>query len=287
MGKASSSKKVTRAARAGGSRARSAGERNFLFPAAVVLVVVLGIALVVYARDQRQADALEAPIANQDHWHSAYGIYACDAFLPNLPEYVAPQNAGNHTHGDGLLHIHPFSPARAGENATLVSWLNDAGEALGSGGTLSNTEVSVPGGETYIEGDTECEGVEGEPIVQVAVWTIAASALAGDDPDEVVTENFEDIRFERDGQAYTIAFLPEGEDIPPPESAAGLSGVGSDLGADPEETPGETDTTGTDDTSSTTEGSDSTDTSAPDDTSTDDTTDTTEGASETTETSDE
>ncbi|HSP60172.1 MAG TPA: hypothetical protein VLO09_03855, partial [Ornithinimicrobium sp.] len=71
MGKASSNKKVARAAKAGGGRARAAGERNILFPAALAAVVILGTLLVVYAREERTAEALEAPLAFEDHWHSA------------------------------------------------------------------------------------------------------------------------------------------------------------------------------------------------------------------------
>ncbi|MDZ7675252.1 MAG: hypothetical protein U5K30_09315 [Acidimicrobiales bacterium] len=238
MGKASSNKKVARAARAGGGRARAAGERNFLFPAALALVVVLGMVLVVYARDQRMAEAVESPQVG-DHWHSAYGFYTCDSFEPSLPEFVAPQNGGNHTHGDGLVHIHPFATSRAGENATLGNWMADAGAVLGSGGDLSADTLGIPGGETYIEGEDSCEGVEGDPIVQVAVWDVAQNALDGDDPTRVVTEGFGDIRFEDDGQVFTIAFAPEGADIPPPESLAGLADTNSDLGVPADEVPDE------------------------------------------------
>ena len=237
MGKASSNKKVARAAKAGGGRARAAGERNILFPAALAAVVVLGMVLVVYARDERSAEALEAPLAFEDHWHSAYGIYVCDAFLPDLPAFTAPQNGGNHTHGDGLFHIHPFSTARSGTNATLVNWFADAGAVLGGGDQISDDSLGVPGGETYVEGDDTCEGLEGDPIVQVAVWDTAFAAAEGEDPDRVLTEDFGSIRFEDDGMAYTIAFAPEGADLPAPPSLDDLSGVGSDLGVDPEDIP--------------------------------------------------
>ncbi len=228
MGKASSNKKVARAAKAGGSKARAAGERNLVFPAALAVVVILGTLLVAYARDDRLAEALEAPLLS-DHWHSAYGIYACDEFLPALPEFVAPQNAGIHTHGDGLIHIHPFSSSRTGENAKLHSWFDDAAEILGNAGGLSNDSIAVPGGATFTEGDSTCEGVEGDPIVQVGIWNSAAGA-PGTDPDRIVTENFDDIRFEQNGQAYTIAFVPEGAEIPAPETSAAVGSVSQDLG---------------------------------------------------------
>ena len=239
MGKASSNKKVARAAKAGGGRARAAGERNLLFPAALAVVVILGTLLVVYAREDRSAEALEAPIAFEDHWHSAYGVYVCGEFLPDLPEFTAPQNGGTHTHGDGLIHIHPFSTARSGENATLTNWITDAGAVLGGGDTLDDDELGVPGGDAYVEGETSCDGGEdeGEPIVQVAVWDTAFAAAEGDEPDRIITEDFDAIRFEDDGQAYTIAFAPEGAEIPAPASVQGLADVGSDLGVDPEAVP--------------------------------------------------
>lgn len=278
MGKASSSKKVARAAKAGGGRARAAGERNFVFPAALSLVVILGIVLVVYARDNRSAEALVAPIANEDHWHSSYGVYICDEFQPDLPEFVAPQNGGNHTHGDGLIHIHPFATSRSGENATLVNWWEDAGEALGGGGVLDEDRLEVPFGDTFEEGEDTCEGVDGDPIVQVAVWETAQGAIDGDDPD-LVTEGFDDIRFMTDGQAYTIAWAPEGAEIPAPPSTPDLSNVGSDLGVPDDVVPDEADFDGDPETSEPTDDAptdegESTD-DAPTDEGTDETTDTT------------
>ncbi|HAS13489.1 MAG TPA: hypothetical protein DCS55_23760 [Acidimicrobiaceae bacterium] len=240
MGKASSNKKVARAAKAGGGRARAAGERNILFPSMLAVVVVLGTLLVVYARDERSAEALAAPLSNEDHWHAAYGVYVCDDLVPDLPEFTAPQNGGNHTHGDGLFHIHPFSPARAGENATLVNWFEDAGAVLGGGEQLEDDRLGVPGGETYVEGESSCDGVEGDPIVQVAVWDTAFAAAQDEEPDRVVTEDFGSIRFEDDGMAFTIAFAPEGADLPAPTSLEDLAGVGSDLGVDPADVPEDT-----------------------------------------------
>lgn len=245
MGKASSSKKVQRAAKAGGGRARAAGERNLLFPAAMVLVVVLGVALVVYARDTRQAEALESPLVG-DHWHSSYGFYVCDEFLSDLPEFLAPQNGGNHTHGDGLIHVHPFATSRAGENATLANWIDDAGEALGTDGGISNDRLQVPLDDTYAEGESDCDGLDGEPIVQVAIWSSARDALDGEDPDDIVTEGFGDIRFLDDGQAFTIAFAPEGAELPAPPSTSRLADVGSDLGVPDDLVPDDVDLPGAD-----------------------------------------
>ncbi len=257
MGKASSNKKVARAAKAGGGRARAAGERNLLFPSALALVVILGTLLVVYARDDRQAEALVSPQVGE-HYHSSYGYYVCDEFLADLPEFVAPQNGGIHTHGDGLIHIHPFATSRAGKNATLTNFLGDAGEVLGGGGELSDDSVAVPGGQTYTEGEDTCEGIDGDPIVQVAVWESARAGLDGGDP-TIFTSGFDELLLDEEGKAYAIAFAPEGAEIPIPPSTSGLEGVGADLGVpaddvpDDVDLPGDTDDETTPDETTTTE----------------------------------
>ena len=69
MGKASSAKKIARAERVGATSGPS--ERRAIgYPSAVALVIVLGLALVVFARATRDA---EASPTLQDHWHAAYG----------------------------------------------------------------------------------------------------------------------------------------------------------------------------------------------------------------------
>ena len=45
--------------------------------------------LIFYARNENQASATTAPIANQDHWHAAYGVYICDKFI-DPPSATAP-----------------------------------------------------------------------------------------------------------------------------------------------------------------------------------------------------
>ena len=57
------------------------------------------------------------PVANQDHWHAAYGVYLCDDFAPPITDERDPK--GIHTHGDGIIHIHPFVRSSPGKNATL------------------------------------------------------------------------------------------------------------------------------------------------------------------------
>lgn len=201
MGKASSAKKVARAAKAG--RTRRSASRNWTFPAAVALILVLGVGLVLVAREgQDDAAADTPPRIGLDHWHAAYGVYQCDAFVPPITDQTDP--LGIHTHGDGVVHIHPTSSRAAGSDATLGVFADAVGM------DLSDDEVSI--GDTTL---SESDGCGDEPAeLKVVRWN-------ADDPEDEGTEfttDFGDVRFTRDRQAVTIALVPEGAEVPRPES---------------------------------------------------------------------
>ena len=159
MGKASSAKKVARASRAGGG-GKVSSQRSLTFPVTIAVVLVLGFALVIFASRDNEATADDSPPrANSDHWHAAYGIYACDAFL--TPITVQDDPEGIHSHADGVIHVHPWVGAAAGKNATLQVFADAVGLEL------SNDEITVPGVATFKNGQ-DCNG---EPATwQAAVW---------------------------------------------------------------------------------------------------------------------
>ena len=205
MGRASSSKKVARAASTGGGRT-ARGTRPLGWYAAIAVVTILGVAGIVFSRAEYRQELAAgadgtAPVANQDHWHAAYGIYACDEFLPALTDERDPK--GIHTHADGIIHIHPFVRSAAGRNATLAVFADAAGLEL------EDDRIEVPGGKTYEAGETECGGKDA--IVQIKV-----------NEKPVVTEEVANIKL-NDGDLITIAFAPKGAELPPPPSAADLS----------------------------------------------------------------
>ncbi len=82
MGKASSTKKIQRAARSG-AKTSSGKKRNLLFPGAIALILVVGIGLVAYARSTGPGQG--SPKLGE-HWHSAFGIYVCDRWVTNLSD---------------------------------------------------------------------------------------------------------------------------------------------------------------------------------------------------------
>jgi hypothetical protein len=256
MGKASSAKKVARAARAGG-RVSSGQPRSLLFPGVLAAVVILGLSLVVYAREDRRNDDLGGVPQLGDHIHQALAINICGTEQPPIPEFES--QIGIHTHGDGVIHIHPFSQLGVGANATLERYFKDAREA-GLDLDLSSTELSYLD-ETYEEGEFECEGVD-EPVLRMAYWENVQDEAS--EP-EITTGDFTDIRLTTNGAGLTIFYGDPDADIPKPSNAAQLTELGAADGGQVPDDQGNTTTTTAGDASTTTtsgEPSDSTTTTA-------------------------
>lgn len=204
-----SSKKVAKAAKAGATPAASAGreQRSLGFPLAMAGIVVLGTALVAFAWGARDVEALSPSFG--DHWHLAYGIYDCrdEAFLPNLAD-PGRANSGIHTHGDGVIHLHPASSTATGNNAQLERFF-EAVDAQFDG----DDAVTFPDRPALTEDGATCDG---EP----AILHVARFEPGATEPVEVVTEDLNNFRFRNDQEGIVIALVPAGAEIPPPPAAA-------------------------------------------------------------------
>ena len=206
MGKASSSKKVARAARAGGKTTKGP-KRQLGYPIGIAIIVVVGVLAVFFARNDNKTAAAVSPTVG-DHWHAAYGIYVCDAFLPPLTDTVS-DTTGLHTHGDGIAHIHPFNNGAAGNNATLANWGKTTGISFSSTGFTVN-------GTTY-ENGYDCNG---QPAtVSLFVWSAADTSAA---PTVVPASEIGSFKFSENKLAITLAVVPDGVTPPPPATAADL-----------------------------------------------------------------
>lgn len=193
---------MQRAARAAAS-SRGASERRELgFPLVVALVVILGIGLVLVARSSR--DPLLPP-RTDDHWHAAYTFYECGVELPQFTGVADPD--GIHSHQDGLIHIHPFNSSATGDDATTSVFF----EAM----QVSVTDVAMEANEFgRIEAADGCD--DGPAVIKAARWN-----PDGDDGMELVEvfeRDFSSIGFDRDGEAFTFALVPVGEDPPEPSA---------------------------------------------------------------------
>jgi hypothetical protein len=199
---------------------------------------------VVYARHDRNSDDLGGTPQLGDHIHMAIGFDICsaDSFLPNLPTFES--NVGIHTHGDGVIHIHPFSQLGVGANATLGRYLKDARESAEKVDvSLSDTTLKYLG-EEYKEGKTPCKGVD-DPELRLAFWPDVQDA---DSKPTVTTGDFDDFEITKDGGGITIFYGDRKADIPKPPNASELAQLGA---ADSGQTPDTSGSTTTSSTSST------------------------------------
>lgn len=220
MATSSSAKKAAQvAARSSGA----ASKRNqWLFPAAIVAIVVLGISVVWFAREENVGigDNDTPPLAQlteggaYDHWHSAFSVNVCGKEIGPFSDATATDVLGIHAHaGEALIHVHPFSLRSAGDNAKMQHFFDQVNL------TVTDTSFKVPTGEVYSEAETTCGG---EPaVLTMSYWQKPLEATEAT-PDDVYTEDFGAIRFREDQSAYSLALLPEGETPALPEGVGSL-----------------------------------------------------------------
>jgi cyclophilin family peptidyl-prolyl cis-trans isomerase len=135
-----------------------------------------------------------------DHWHTAYGIYVCDHFV--TPIQNVNDIDGIHTHGDGLVHVHPFSSKTTGANADLGAF------AKATGMTLTDTNIADGEFGSVTAGDA-CNG---KPMhLEVAVWDSAAATTP-----TIHTKGLASVAFDHDLSVMTIAAVPDGVQPPKP-----------------------------------------------------------------------
>lgn len=228
-------KKVARAAATAGQRDVSFASR-LGFPALVALICLLGIGVVFYAWTTR--DALATPRQNLDHWHAVYGVYDCT--LEGDQKYLSPflstdDATGIHSHGDGIIHVHPFFELSSGENAQLRHFLSEMRL------DLTDDTFSLDDGRQLVEG-AECADGSGPAQLSVLHWDFDFQALADEPPNEVFTSNFGDIKFDNDREVYVIAFAAEGTEfsdeagtLPPSDRFDTLNNVSSAIEYNPTE----------------------------------------------------
>ena len=217
MGKASSNKKVSRAARTGGGRT-SRGRTPWAWYGTMAVIVALGFAGIVQSRHTRQeklavgtkvAPRLASSSHPADHWHTAYGFYICDTFLPNLADDSA--KGGIHTHADGLIHVEPIVVDDTGPKATTGRFLKLAGV------TVSDTEIKIPEQNVTKKNGDKCGDKEGE------VKVFVDGKLREGDPTKILL---------KDGEKIVFAFVPKDTDsVPEPPSVPNLANPNASEGA--------------------------------------------------------
>lgn len=244
----SSTKKAAKLAKSGqGKKVRFQG--GTMFPLVVTIVIALGLALVVYARQSRPSvDASGAPTVS-DHWHHAYGFYLCDTWFKlegnaeqqGTDNFTQYQRSGIHSHDDGLIHWHPFSSASVGSNATLgvffdtydVDVTNDKLTFPDSQRSALETQLAEqpPRDDILVwEDGDDCtvDGSDKSAELKVVVW----NNFTDTDDGTTYIADFDNIRLDRDQMVVAIAFVPDDTDVTMPPWAPELPSLGEvDSGA--------------------------------------------------------
>ena len=219
MGKASSSKKVARAAGIGSGKGRRR-QTPWGYLAAIAVIVVLGLVGTVTSRNRLISQINNAggtaPTVGTT-WYEGYSVYACGKFLPEV-KVPAPDPQGITTAQTGIITIAPKVKAVAGKNATLGKFASAVGIKLNA------AEMQLPGGHLYLDGNT-CEGQPGHVYIKQfayvgdtvgELYNGAKNQLPKLDPTAVPLSN---------GALITIAFVPSGKaaSIPAPPSSVGTA----------------------------------------------------------------
>ena len=226
----------------------------------VAIILVVGLALIVYARTSRPAADASSPqiynvvngVQTGDHWHGAYGFQICsdtsniqlagalesrDA-SGNLVYTAEMQDTGIHSHDDGVIHWHAWTTKATGRRAQIGIFFDNYGVGL------SNDKLELPEGPddnrlsrlifpdgapenpddyplTYEEGETECAGDDAN--LKVVVW----ENYLDPNSSRTYTSNFDEIKFDRNGLVVVVAFVPDDVDVEMPAWAADLEALGA------------------------------------------------------------
>jgi hypothetical protein len=205
---------------------------------AIAVSVIVGILLVVLVVTDRRSNDISnsRPLAaNQsanipgDHWHTYLGINICGEWINPAPAFekafdnqgnLAP-NVGIHSHGDGLIHTHPFTTSEQGGNATVGHFFDYGGWSMSdsdidlSGGYHWAGPSSAPSQQQWANGDKctfgQYKGQKGE-----VVWSVDGKPQTGNPADYKV----------QDGATIAVGFLPKGAELGfPPEACTAFSNI--------------------------------------------------------------
>jgi hypothetical protein len=179
----------------------------------LVLICLLGVALIVYSRYERQHPPPATQPAIGAHWYQALGFDICGTFEPNLPLNPNASTApvpGIRTEGDGVIQVVPTTAADTGNNATLARFVTSYPNLKVSSGL-----VQLPGKPRYTNSQKCPAGSSdaGKPgQVVIKMWP-SFTPPGSNNP--VVFHDPAAIKL-ADGQLITVAFVPSGATIPKP-----------------------------------------------------------------------
>jgi len=186
---------------------------GFHFPAWMPVVTIMVVVVAILGGLFIVQSAKGAPRIG-DHWHAPYSIFIGDELQPRIQQVITQE--GIHTHGDGVIHLHPHTSVAEGGGAHLGHFFGD------QGGRLTNSELQIPGRkEMYKNGDT-LEGDDRPSELRILKADSGIHPLGANFNAAIVTcDSKPESEFERvnsryvpkDGDCIRIVFGPP-EDVP-------------------------------------------------------------------------
>jgi hypothetical protein len=220
MARSSSGKSVARAAATGGG-ATYRGQMPVNWYAALVVIVLVGIASVSIAKYHYNQTAAAVEPTTNTTWHAALAFDVCGTMQPALPASPTSASTGLTTTGNGVLQIHPKNAGEAGNNATLGKFAQGY-----TGLTLTNTSLKLPtaGSAEYKNGErcpkgTPDAGKPGE--VQARWWVLTTTTGKNGQLEQAggrTTVKPADLKF-LNRQLITVGFVPDNVSLPKPPAS--------------------------------------------------------------------
>jgi hypothetical protein len=199
---------------------------------AIAAVIIVGVVAVILVRGGGDSAGSGPPRAvdqasNEpgDHWHTAFQVNICGEWLTAQPQFEKPAdnpnqaaNVGIHTHGDNLIHTHPFVVSEEGNNARLSKFADYGGWSVSADSIDAWVgPKSAPKQTEWSNGDT-CTFGEFKGQKGVLTWAVDGKTRTGNPADYKMGN----------GETLAIYFLPKGAEHPfPPDACTALRDVGS------------------------------------------------------------
>ena len=217
MPRNSTGKWVARAAATGGGRTYR-GQRPVNWYAGLVVIIVLGLASVLFARYEYQhpKKAVSVAPAVGTHWYAGIAFDECGTQLPTLPASTNATTLGITTSGNGVIDISPLTKAQAGVHATLGEFTTNYPQLA-----LSSRSFEYPGKKILTSGEKCPKGTPDAGKVghtEVAYWS-------NTDPETKRVTVANPIALKLGSNSLVSAgFVPAGTKLPrPPQST--ITGV--------------------------------------------------------------
>ena len=220
MARSTSGKSVARAAATGGGTTYR-GQMPVNWYAALVVIVILGLASIVFAKyEYNQSPTAVQPTVGTT-WHAALAFDICGTMQPALAASPSSATTGLTTSGDGVLLVAPKTSSEAGNNATLGKFAQGY-----TGLTLTNTTLKYPSAKVpeYTNGQRCATGTPdaGKPgEVQARWWVLSTKTGSNGQLEQtggITSLAPADLKL-LNRQLITVGFVPDNATLPKPPAS--------------------------------------------------------------------